>query len=200
MRILVVGATGTIGRAVVAALAPRHEIVAASRRHAPERVDLRDPESIRALYGRIGPVDAVVSAAGDAAFKPLAELADEDFAQSLGDKLMGQVNLVRLGLDAVRDGGSFTLTSGILARAPSPGTAAIALVNAALEGFTRAAALELPRGERINVVSPPWVSETLAAMGRDPAGGLPAAVVAESYVASVEGRETGRVLEPHRTR
>lgn len=195
MRILVVGATGLIGRAVVAALQDRHELVLASRQKAREHVDISDPASIRALYARIGRVDAVVSAAGQAAFKSLASLTDEDFALSLRNKLMGQVNLVRYGNDAVADGGSFTLTSGVLAQEPMPGGAAISLVNAGLEGFTRAAALELLRGQRINVVSPPWVSETLQAMGQDPKGGLPAAVVAKAYVASVEGTTSGQVID-----
>lgn len=196
MRILLVGATGTIGTAVAAELGGRHELVLASHHRAEEQVDLADPASIRALYGRVGRVDAVVCAAGNAAFKPLDALGDEDFAFSLGNKLMGQVNLVRFGFDAVNDGGSFTLTSGVLAQQPAPGTAAISLVNAGLEGFTRAAALEAPRGIRVNVVSPPWVSETLAAMGRPTEDGLPAAVVARAYAASVEGKETGRVISP----
>src|ERR1700733_10102626 len=98
MRILIVGASGTIGRAIVAALTGRHDLVLASKGEAPERVDISDPGSIRALYARIGRVDAVVCAAGQAAFRPLAELTDADFTLSLNNKLMGQVNLVRLGM------------------------------------------------------------------------------------------------------
>jgi NAD(P)-dependent dehydrogenase (short-subunit alcohol dehydrogenase family) len=194
MRILIVGGTGTIGSAVAEALKSRHELVVASRR-SPERVDITDAQSIRALYERVGAVDAVISAAGNAAYKPLRQLADADFAMSLGNKLMGQVNLIRFGLDAVRDNGSFTLTSGVLAQEPAPGSSALSLVNAALEGFVRAAALDLGRGRRINVVSPPWVSETLRALRMDPSGGMPAQDVARAYVASVEGSETGRVID-----
>jgi NAD(P)-dependent dehydrogenase (short-subunit alcohol dehydrogenase family) len=196
MRIVIIGATGMIGRAVVAALGDRHELVLAGRQKAPVRVDIADPASIRALYARIGRIDAVVSAAGAAAFKPLGELTDDDFAFSLRSKLMGQVNLVRYGLDSLADGGSFTLTSGVLAQQPQRGAAAISLVNAALEGFGRGAALEAPRGIRVNVVSPPWVSETLQAMGLPPEGGLPASVVAQAYVQSVEGSGTGQVIHP----
>lgn len=195
MRILIVGATGTIGAPLVAALA-RHDLILASHRRAPEQVDISDPTSIHALYRRIGRVDAVVSAAGDAKFAPLQQLTDDDFAFSLRNKLMGQVNLVRFGMDSVSDGGSFTLTSGVLAQQPMAGSAAISLVNAGVEGFVRAAALELPRRQRVNVVSPPWVSETLTAMGQDPAGGLPAADVARAYVRSIEGSETGSVISP----
>jgi NAD(P)-dependent dehydrogenase (short-subunit alcohol dehydrogenase family) len=196
MRVIVVGATGTIGRAIVAALSPRHEVVSVSHRAGDHRVDLSDPRSIESLYRGIGPVDALVSAAGAASFGPLESLTDEQFALGLQSKLMGQVNLVRLGLPHVKEGGSFTLTSGILARRPTPGSAAISLVNAGLEAFARAAALEMPRSIRINVVSPPWVSETLSAMGRDPAGGLAAARVARAYVESIEGSANGATIDP----
>jgi len=104
------------------------------------------------------------------------------------------VNVVRLGLRHVADGGSFTLTSGVLAWEPMPGGAAISPVNAAVEAFARAAALELPRGIRVNVVSPPWVTETLIAYKMDPSGGIPAAQVAKTYVKAVEGEDTGRTL------
>lgn len=196
MRILLIGATGTIGRAIAAGLGNRHDVIPASRHKAHESVDISNPQSIRDLFSRVGRVDAIVSAAGLAAFKPLAELTDADFAFSIANKLMGQVNLVRFGLQSLNDNGSVTLTSGILAQQPAPGAAAISLVNAGLEGFTRAAALEAPRGIRVNVVSPPWVTETLQAMGRPTTGGLPATVVARSYIDSVEGRMTGQVLSP----
>jgi len=198
MRILLVGATGTIGKAVAAALRPRHEIIEASRHKSHERVDLTDEDSIRFLYHRLGRIDAVVIAAGGAAWKPLTNLTDADFLLSFRYKLMGQVNMVRVGIPELNDGGSFTLTSGMLAQRPEPHSAAASLVNAALEGFTRAAALELPRRLRVNVVSPPWVSETLRAMGRDPSAGLPVADVAASYVESVEGNQTGQVISPSR--
>jgi NAD(P)-dependent dehydrogenase (short-subunit alcohol dehydrogenase family) len=194
MRVLVVGATGVIGRAVVAALKPEHEVITASRKHSEEQVDISKPDSIRQLFTRVGKVDAIVSAAGSAAFKPLADLSDEDFHFSLTNKLMGQVNLVRYGLPSVREGGSITLTSGTLSQNPVPGSGAVSLVNAAIEGFTRAAALEAGKKARINVVSPGWVSETLKAMGRDPKTGIPAAQVARVYVQSVTGRQSGMVL------
>ena len=196
MRILIVGASGTIGSAVVAALGGRHELVLASQHKAPEIVDIADPASIRALFARIGRVDAVVNAAGRAAFKPFNELADADFEFSLRSKLMGQVNLFRTGLEWIADNGSFTLTAGYLARHPMPGSVAGSLVNAALEGFARAAALEAPRGIRVNAVSPSWITETLQKLGRPLTGGLPAATVAQAYVRSVEGTETGQVIDP----
>ena len=144
-RILLVGATGTIGAAVAAALAGRYDVIAASRTRAPHQVDLTRIASIQDLFRRVGSVDAVVSAAGDARFAPMLDLTDEDYQFSLQHKLMGQVNLARVALGQLPDGGSITLTSGILASKPMRGSAAISMVNAALEGFTRAAALEAPR-------------------------------------------------------
>ncbi len=196
MRILIIGASGTIGRAIVAALGPSHELVLVSRRTMPIAVDIQDPKSIAAMYRAVGKIDAVISSAGDVAFAPLSKLSDRDFDYSLKNMLMGQVNLVRCGLSSVADRGSFTLTAGTLSRSPMPGGAAISLVTAGLEGFVRAAALEAPRGIRVNVVSPPWVTETLKARGMDLSNSLPAAVIARSYLESVYGQGSGAGFEP----
>jgi NAD(P)-dependent dehydrogenase (short-subunit alcohol dehydrogenase family) len=106
------------------------------------------------------------------------------------------VNLFRVGLDSIGDKGSFTFTAGYLSRTPAAGSAAVSLVNAALEGFGRAAALEAPRGIRVNVVSPSWITETLQKLGRPLTGGIPVATVAAFYVRSVEGPDTGQVIDP----
>jgi NAD(P)-dependent dehydrogenase (short-subunit alcohol dehydrogenase family) len=161
-------------------------------------VDIADPASIQQMYRSLGKLDAVVCAAGQAKFAPLAQLSDADFRFSLDNKLMGQVNVVRFGFEHVQDGGSFTLTAGSLAQAPMPGSAAVSLVNAGVEAFARAAALEAPRRIRVNAVSPPWVTETLQAMKMDLSEGLPAAVVARAYVRSVTGTDTGSILKPSR--
>ena len=144
---------------------------------------------------KVGRVDAVVSAAGQAAFRPLLALSDADFTVGLTNKLMGQVNLVRAGVELLAEGGSFTLTTGILSRQPMLGGAAISMVNAGLEGCVRAAALELPRGLRLNAVAPGWVRETLVAMKMDPSPGVPAAQVAQTYQGAVEGSMTGQILD-----
>lgn len=195
MRILIIG-TGTIGRAVVAALSAGNEIISASLHSTTVKVDIADPGSIQQMYRSVGKLDAVVCAAGQARFAPLAQLSDADFSFSLDNKLMGQVNVVRFGFEYVRDGGSFTLTAGSLAQTPMPGSAAVSLVNAGIEGFARAAALEAPRRIRVNTVSPPWVTETLQALKMDLSEGLPAAVVARAYVRSVTGTDTGSTLKP----
>ena len=196
MRIVLIGAAGTIGQAVDQALAERHQLIRVSRTRGDQQVDIAQPESIRALFEAVAPFDAVVCAAGQAAFGSIADLSDDDFQLGLTSKLMGQVNLVRLGLASISDGGSFTLSSGVLGRNPVPDSCSISMVNAGLDAFTRAAALGMPRGVRINVVSPPWVRETLLALGRDPTPGLSASVVAKAYVDSVEGEMTGERLDP----
>ncbi|MFB6262890.1 MAG: short chain dehydrogenase [Bradymonadaceae bacterium] len=193
-RIAVVGGTGTIGSRVVEALDSDHEVVAVGHSSGDLQVDLASKTSIESLYGELGHVDHVVSTAGVAEFGPLEELSDNDFETSLQNKLMGQINLVRVGADRLDDG-SFTLTSGVLAQNPIPGSAAIATVNAGLEGFARAAALELEGRARVNVVSPGWVAETLEEMGRNPSDGVPASEVARAYVRSVEGDDSGEILQ-----
>src|SRR5919202_286376 len=195
MKVVIIGASGLIGQAIAQALSANHEIVQVARSKGDYQVDITSKGSLVQLFEAVTPFDAVVCAAGAAKFAPLESLSDEDFQFSLSNKLMGQVNLVRVGLPYISDNGSFTLTSGVLAREPIPGSAAISLVNAGLEGFVRAAVLETQRGIRVNVVSPPWVSETLEAMGKDASTGMPAAKVAAAYVESVESQRTGEVLD-----
>ncbi len=196
MRVVVVGATGVIGTEVAKALAAKkHDVVRASR-NGEVKVDVTDPASLRSLFDEIGDVDAVVSCAGDAAFKPFAELTEADYLLGLRSKLMGQVSLTLIAKDRLREGGSITLTTGVLALQPMPGSASISMVNAGLEGFVRAAALEMPRRLRINAVSPPWVKETLLKLGMDPTPGLASAVLAKTYVAAVEGTQEGQILTP----
>lgn len=195
MRILLIGAAGTIGRAVAAELGERHELVTAGRSSGDVRMDLADPDSIRAAFGEVGALDAVVCAAGNVTFKPLAEMSTEDFGVGLRDKLMGQVHLVLLGRGSLRDGGSFTLTGGVLDDDPIVQGTSASMVNGALNSFVKAAAIELDRGLRINVVSSGVVTEALDSYapyfrGFEP---VPAARAALAYAKSVEGRQTGRV-------
>jgi len=195
MKVIVIGATGTIGKAVVQAIGGRHQVIPVSYGKSAIKVDIADKASIGKMYESTSPVDAVICAAGLAKFGEMATLTDADFAFCLGNKLMGQVNVVRAGLDHINDNGSITLTSGILSRRPMQGSTAISLVNAALEGFGRAAALEMPRGIRLNVVSPNWVIDTLKAYNMDPAIGTPVEVVAQAYVRALEGTMNGEVID-----
>lgn len=195
MRILVVGASGVIGRAVVAELAPRHEIVTAGRTSGDVRLDITDEASIRAAYGEIGQLDAVVSATGKVKFAPFAEMQGGDYALGLENKLMGQVNLVLIGREFVGEGGSFTLTTGVLDHDPIVAGTSASMVNGAVNAFALAAAIEMPKGQRINVVSPGVIEEAMDAYapyfrGFEP---VPAARAALAYAKSVEGARTGQV-------
>jgi len=194
MNVIVIGATGTIGSAIVAALSPRHTVIGASR-HGDHKVDILDAPSITKLLAAHPNTDAVICAAGNGVFKPLADLTDADFATAIADKLMGQVNVIRAALPRLRPSGAILITTGVLAQRPMPGGATFSLANGALEAFTRAAALEAPNHIRVNAISPPWISETVAAlqMPTQP-GQLPAAQVAKTYVAALEGTATGQTI------
>jgi len=200
MRVLVVGATGTIGSAVAAALTARgHEVVSAAATRGDVRVDMADPASIAALYAAVPTLDAVVCAAGRAEFGKLEDLSDDAFRASIASKLMGQVNLVRQGVGRVREGGSFTLTSGGLAQVPAPATTAVTMTGAAVEAFARAAALDLAGRYRVNVVSPGWVAESRVKAGLPPMPGIWAKDLAARYAALVEGDVTGQVVSAERS-
>jgi NAD(P)-dependent dehydrogenase (short-subunit alcohol dehydrogenase family) len=200
MRVLVVGASGTIGSAVATALADRgHEVVRASATRGDHLVDIAMPASIDALYDAVGRVDAVVCAAGVATFGSLADLSDDAFRASVANKLMGQVNLVRRGLGRVRDGGSFTLTSGDLSQTPAVGSSAVTMTGAAVEAFARAASLDLAGRYRVNAVSPGWVAESRVRAGLPPMPGIWAKDLAKHYVELVEGEATGRIVSAQRS-
>jgi NADP-dependent 3-hydroxy acid dehydrogenase YdfG len=143
------------------------------------------------LFDRVGEVDGIVCTGGAARFKPWDHLTDDDWAFSLANKLMGQINV---GANRVRHGGAITLTSGLAAQYPVPGSAIITTVNAAVEAFVRAVAAEpVMMTARVNAVSPGWVAETLQAMGRDPAGGIPARDVAQVFLRQLQEGASGSV-------
>ena len=194
-RILIVGATGTIGRAVVQQIAGRHEVIPVGRTRGDYQVNITDSASIGALFAKVGKVDAIVSAAGDLHFGPLAQMTSEHFQVGLNSKLLGQVALALMGQHFVNDGGSITLTAGTVSDEPIRFGANASTVNAALEGFVRGAAVELPRGIRINAVSPSVLEESIASFGPFFPGiePVPGRRVALGYVRSIEGVQTGRV-------
>jgi NAD(P)-dependent dehydrogenase (short-subunit alcohol dehydrogenase family) len=195
MKIIVVGGTGTIGKAVVKELGLRHSIVVASQRHGDVQVDVNDIKSIEKMYQTIGKFDALVSTVGKVHFDDLVNMKSEHYLIGLHDKLMGQVNLVLAGLPHINDGGSFTLTSGILSRDPIRYGSSASMVNSAIDGFVRGAAIEMPRGTRINVVSPTVLAESMDTYGDYFHGFEPvtAARAALAYSKSVEGAQTGQV-------
>ncbi|SES38025.1 NAD(P)-dependent dehydrogenase, short-chain alcohol dehydrogenase family [Lentzea xinjiangensis] len=196
MRILLVGATGTLGTAVHQELVARkHDVVTVARTGGDLRYDVTDPAQVAQLYRTVGQVDALASAAGSAPYKPVAELTVADYQAAVTGKVLSQVALVQEGLTHVT--GSFTLITGVLAREPVVTGAAAALANGAVEAFVRAAAIEIaPR--RINAVSPTVFTESLDVYG-DVFPGMkpvPLADVVRAYVRSIEGRQTGQVYVP----
>ena len=195
MKVLVIGATGLVGGAAAAALAAAGAQVLPASRSAGLSVDVTDRSSIEALFSQLGTVDAVVAGIGKVPFKPLAELGADDFRAAYAGKVQAQLDVVQVGTPYVSDGGSFTLTTGILAREPIRTGAAASMANGALEAFVMAAAAELPRGIRINVVSPTVLTEATAHHPFFPGfAQVPAATVGQAYVKSVLGVQTGRVF------
>ncbi len=194
MRIIVIGASGTLGKAAVNAFQQNHEIIQASR-NGEVQVDLGNPDSIKAMYNCVTSIDAVVCAAGNAKFGSLDAFTDADFDFSLGNKLMGQINLVRFGREHLNEMGVFTLTTGMLAHMPDAATVMLTMINRGLEAFVEAAALDMPKNQRLNAVCSPMAKETAEKMGWGP-GGVPAGEIAKYYVQSVEGNLNGALIGP----
>jgi len=195
MKVLVVGASGTVGQAVVAELAQRHDIISASRNSGTHAVDVLKPASIEALFQKVGKVDAIVATFGELHFGPVTEMTGEQFRIGLNNKLMGQVELALIGQKYLNDGGSITLSSGVLGEQPIRLGANATSVNRAIEGFAVGAAIELPRGIRINVVNATVLQESMGTFGPYFVGfeAVPASRVALGYARSVDGAQTGQV-------
>jgi NAD(P)-dependent dehydrogenase (short-subunit alcohol dehydrogenase family) len=195
MKFLVVGSTGLIGSYVAKTLSKHGTVIGVSRT-TQISVDVKDPASIKAMYEKVGKIDAVASCIGKVAFKPVAELTYEDYLMGLKDKALGQVELVRAGIDFLNDAGSFTLMTGVLARDPIPAGSVAALANGAIESFTLAAAIDLPRGLRINTVSPNVLVEATSYHASFPGfHQVTAQSVADAYVKSILGKQTGQIYK-----
>ena len=198
VKIILIGANGTIGVLVQTAMAGAgHEIVKVGRKSGDFQVDIESRENIRQLYQAVGSFDAVAVAAGEVVFAPLSQLTAENWQFSLGSKLMGQISLVQEAIPFINERGSFTLVSGVLNDEPIFASAAAAAVSGALEGFARAAAIELPKGLRINVVSPTILKESEAQFGPFFPGVIPVEGwrVAQAYKRAILGMQTGRVYK-----
>ena len=196
MKIIIVGAAGTVGGTAVDALSGRHEVIRVGKTSGDVQMDIEDIDSIRAMYEQVGKVDAVVSAVGHVHFGPVHEMTSDQFMEGINGKVLPQVNLVLAGFDYVNDDGSFTLTSGVTNRDPIRAGSCAAAANGALDGFVTGAAVDMPRGIRINAVSP----EVLEACREAYDGFFPGHVhvsneaVGLAFCKAVEGCLSGQVI------
>lgn len=195
MNILVIGGNGTIGKRIVEALSDKHSVAIAGRSSGDVLVDLEDSDSIRKMYSSTGKMDAIVSIAGEAKWAPFSELSEEDYYLGIRSKLMGQVNLVRIGTEFLNPGGSFTLSTGILADDPVLKTSSAAMVNGAIHSFVKAAALEIAP-YRINAVSLGVVEDAYEKYKDYFPGHNPISTneVVNAYLKSVLGAGSGEVI------
>lgn len=192
MRILVVGASGTIGRPLCAELATRHEVIAAGRSGRDLAVDVTSAESIERMFQSAGHVDACICVAASGPLDRFADLAEAVFLENMRGKFFGQINLVLIGQRYLADGGGFTLTTGIFADEAWPG-----VTSGGLHGFVLSAAIELPRGLRINAVSPTMVADSIRDFGHLFPGMKPVSMdrLIAAYVDCVEGSATGEIVK-----
>jgi len=196
MKIILIGASGTIGKKIAEVIEKDHELVRVGSKSGDFRVDMHSGASIEKLFKEVGAFDGLISAAGDGHFGPLATMKESDFRKGLDSKLMGQINLVLIGQHYVRPQGSFTLTAGSLSEDPVKLGANLSAVNSALEAFGRAAAIELEKGVRINVVSPGIVKDSPGYIPYFP-GHIPVEMdrVVAAYIKSAFGAQTGQVYK-----
>lgn len=194
MKIVLIGANGTIGKAVAKTLED-HQLITVGFSEGEYQVDIEDRQALTTLFNKIGKVDAIISAAGAVAFAPSDELSYDQVKLSVNNKLVGNTNVFQIGQQYVNEGGSITLTSGVLAQQPMHGGSIVSSVNAALDAFAKATAFELGTKLRINTVSPHFVKETMAMMGMDTKGGISAADTAKAYLYAVTSDVTGQAID-----
>lgn len=196
MKIIIIGAGGSVGSTAAEALEGRHELIRVGQQSGDIRVNVDDIGSIRDMYRQTGNVDAVVIAVGHGHFGPVAEMSGEQWMKGIYHKALPQVNVVLEGIPFVNDGGSFTLTSGVLNRDPISGGSCSASANGAIDGFVLGAAVDMPRGIRINSVSPGLLRNSVERFkgkfpGHDP---VSSRRVGLAYCKSVEGVITGQTI------
>ena len=196
MKIIIVGATGTIGKHITAAFEKEHEVIKVGSKSGDLQVDISSPASIEKFYEQAGSFDALISTTGHGHFGPMASMTDKDFKVGINGKLMGQVNLVLIGQRYINPKGSFTISSGSLSEDPIFAGLNLSTVNGALDSFVKAAAIELANGVRINAVSPTVVEESPVYFpyfpGQSP---VTMARVTQAYIRSVLGPLTGQIFK-----
>lgn len=197
MKIIIVGATGTMGKHLVSAFEREHEVIRAASSGGDIKVDITSPESIENLFAQTGSFDALICTAGPSFVGPWQKMTDKEFRKGIEGKLMGQVNLVLIGQRYVKPKGSFTLISGALTTDPQINFANASAANGAIEAFVRAAAIELADGVRINAVSPSVIEDSPQYFPYFP-GEVPITMKQLEYGfrKAVFGANTGQVIKP----
>ena len=196
MRILIVGGNGTIGRKVTTHLSKENDLIIAGRKSGDITVDISDSTSIKAMFEKIGQLDAIICIAGEAKWAAFNDLTEEDYYIGLKSKLMGQVNLVRIGMKCLNKKGSITLSTGILADDPVVKTTSAAMVNGGIHSFVQAVALEVENGIRVNVVSLGMVEDAYEKYKDYFPGHNPISMnkAINAYVRSVSGKDNGKII------
>ena len=196
MKILIIGGNGTIGKKVSERLSVKHEVLTAGRNSGDVTVDFSEASSIKSMFESVGKLDAIVAIAGDAKWDKFDKLSEDDFYIGIKSKMMGQVNVVRIGKEYLNSNGSITLSTGILADDPVDMTTSAAMVNGAINSFTKAVAVELEDGKRINVVCSDLVEDSFEKYKDYFPGNTPVPMhkIVDGYVKSIEGKITGRIL------
>jgi NAD(P)-dependent dehydrogenase (short-subunit alcohol dehydrogenase family) len=196
MKIIVIGGTGLIGKAVVERLKSTHQVLSVGFDDGDYHVNIEDIQSIRSLFKEVGKLDAIIMTTGNVVFKPLNEMTENDFMIGLKSKVMGQINTAIEGIPYLNDNGVITLTSGILNEDPIYQGTGAAVVNGAIDGFVKAASIDLPRGIRINAVSPTVILEAMPSYEPYFRGfeAVPVQKVANTFLKSTEGKLTGHVF------
>ncbi|MBK8702257.1 MAG: short chain dehydrogenase [Saprospiraceae bacterium] len=195
-RIIIIGALGTMGKYLAEAFEHEHEIVRVATKSGEYQVDITSANSIEEFYKKVGEFDALVSTAGPTFVGPWESLNDKEFRKGVEGKMMGQINLVLIGQHYIKSKGSFTLISGALTYEPQLNFANASAANGAIEGFVRAAAIELDRGIRINAVSPTVIENSPQYFPYFP-GEIPVTMKQLEYGfrKSIFGANTGEVIK-----
>lgn len=194
--VILIGALGKMGQAALTGLG-KHKVITAGRSGDVDHiVDITNEQSIRDLYKRVGHFDAVVNTVGFCEYANFTEMTEAQWLTTIMSKMMGQINLVRIGQEYIADNGSFTLISGILNMKPIPFAIADATTSGAIDTFVKCVSLEMPRNTRINVVNPTVLAEAWDVYGEMMPGFQPVAgaLVGKAFERSVDGFITGEVL------
>jgi len=194
--VILIGALGKMGQAALTGLG-KHKVITAGRSGDVDHiVDITSEESIKALYEKVGHFDAVVNTVGFCEYANFTEMTETQWMTTVMNKMMGQINLVRIGQEYIADAGSFTLISGILNTKPIPFAIADATTSGAIDTFVKCVALEMPRNTRINVINPTVLTEAWDVYGEMMPGfePVPGRLVGKAFERSVDGFITGQVI------